>query len=658
MRLLPLLLVLLAFRASSLRAQIPSAVATEVASADPLAWSIRDYYDPKPDGESTANGQLVAPPVPPEGATEEEIIAFLARSNEVVLQKFRQLPKGSHVVYDPTSKTLVVRTLNAFHDEFAASARFASLNRVLRFHLRIIEADAPLLRQGVAEAVTLADHAAILSNLLAKIPTGESRVLEQAILETKSGQRASTQCGSDRSHLSELRVDKTGQTTVTEATRTAGLNFVVDPVLHEDAETLSVTTNYEYHWSPPTDRIAPIPRSNLKAGSVMLTDFHVAAATISLQMLSGSTVLLGVWAPQEEAKPPHPQQLQAAFLTADVLTYPSKPNPLLAEWLMKYGERLLPTPSGEAPPPPGTIRRSFLIPSPFFGSIPTSEAPSPDQPFNDPFGDGSPLKSPLEILQGLGVIFPKGSSTQILSSRPNFIILVSTTPTVMKQVSRVIHESIFGPGNMGLTFSLDIVQAERAFLEELASVGHSKYDQTTQWKLLNEAVQQQRATIEQTLFLRTISGQRVKLAAGTEFANLKEIETQKPPDDNSTVPASDPAEPLKLKATLRNVGVALELDPSIDEDKQNVHLSLQLDYDFAPPTIRPRSSNTPKERALLAGNLELHRFSINTATILADGAVRMVGLWKPSGKSSVEGKDLLQAAFLQVKINRLDTPEP
>ena len=216
-----------------------------------------------------------------------------------------------------------------------------------------------------------------------------------------------------------------------------------------------------------------------------------------------------------------------------------------------------------------------------------------------------------------------------------------------------------------------VVQADGATLRKLLAESRKVTDHTAQWKAVEGSLANGSVTIPSSVWIETKSGQRSKFMSGDEIATMTtDLEVQ-------TIPLMTPAEPkpgdkketpapttinLMPQAEKRlsgshestRSGTVLEIDPVIGEDGHTVDLQFALDYNYAPPTIKPTPQREPTTVRIEVPATDFHQANLNMSTTLLSGTWRLVGIWKPSGTPEFDGKDVLQAMFIRMDVLAAD----
>jgi hypothetical protein len=298
-------------------------------------------------------GQLRAPALPAKDAKEEDQIAFLQRSTDIVGTYLDQqgvlIPKGSLFAYDRTSQTLAARTTEETHGriEMIAQAAQNSVGQYLTFNVQLVEADAGEVRASVKEAATRADHTPIFAKYQDEIAQGRAKALETIRLETRSGQRATNTSTQERQYPTEFTTDEEGRSDISQEVRPVGPRLEIEPVIGPDGVTIDINYAIDHHFAPPTDRWETTSLTGPKRLETRVVDFHTANLKSAVTLLSGSTKLLGVWVPEGAPGPDAPKRMEMAFLRAYVVSVLPQADNRVEQMLTNLGEKAAPTPAPE-----------------------------------------------------------------------------------------------------------------------------------------------------------------------------------------------------------------------------------------------------------------------------------------------------------------------
>lgn len=678
----------------SLLISLPAVMAQEKSpeTPDPKAWSLRVYRFPSDQlsqGFVTRDkGQLRAPAMPAANASEKETIAFLKKSTDIVSAHLTEqgviIPNGTLFAYDRTSMMLAVRTNAVTHDTIAAFSEqmIGGIPQYIAFNLRLLEADADVIRTAVKDASVSANHSSILARLEALADQGQARRLDSMKLETRSGQRVAMTSAQETRHSTEFGADEKGNAAVVQEMTPVGTTLELDPVSGPDGRTLDVNYNMKYHYAAPTLRWEPANLSGPRRIELRATDFHTVSLASAVTLSSDSTKLLGVWAPEAVPGAEAPKKLQAAFLRGCIVSVlPATDD--RAEGLIKtFGEKADPTPSRidakkdeQGDVPPGMIVRRYHIP-PDFLSMGGASAPAA----MDPFAAAAPPPAneprftvrvtALDILRQQGIIFPQGSSANFSSATSELV--VRNTPKNLEAVEAFI-DSIRNKIPQNLIVTLHIVQCDAAFMRKMESDTLMIADHATAFGKVEAETAQGRAKFLRTVRVETRSGQRSTISAGDDrmISTGLELgpfgsETQSSGETPKTADAKDEKAPqaiahataaqgssLELSGFLEStrVGTDFEVDPVIGPDGVTVDLNFAIHYDYAQPSVRhDPAPDGEKVLKLEAPATDFHKATLASAMVLSDGMTRLVGVWKPQTLADGQNKDVLQAAFIRVNL--------
>jgi hypothetical protein len=650
------------------------------------AWSIKTYRLPDPGLVggfiSSEHGQLKAPPMPAADAKEEAIIEFVKKSHFAVRDRLTAegitLPPGTLTAFDPANKTVAVRTTQDTHDRISALATRVEreLSKFVVCHLEIIEADAAEVRTAVTKAMTKADHRDAWEALDALIPANKARVAASLRLETKSGARATAEGGEQRLYNSEMTLDESKRSSTANEERRAGTRLELEPVIGPDGRTMEMNLSVEHHHGPPLDRWDTINVSGEKTVESPLVDFHVARVTTGLTMLGGMTKLLGIWRPEGGDAAQNAGKLQAAFLTANIVTLLPALDTRVEQILRTHGEKVEKTPS--APPaapagaPKGIITRTFHLPP----DILTMDDPNPSMAAGgaapaDPFaaapGEAKLMvrMTAMDILKSKGIPFPEGSSATYTASTGE--LLVRNTQPNMQLVEAFIASRKQHAARTLVT-TVHVIEGDAATIRKLSHDTATLSDHSAAWKNVEQAVSEGRLKILRSTFTEGKGGLRSSFVSGVEHVYTTETsvssvesshssntggdDKNKPANvSNVTIQGSTPPN-FTSAVEMREVGIKVEHEGVIDyADPSAVEMNFSVEHHYAPPstTAQPPPAGDKTIRPL-DRRVKFHQAQITTGTTLASGLPRLIGIWRPEGAPEFEGGGKWQAAFIRVDV--------
>ncbi len=325
----------------------------------PPGMIVRRFRVP-PDFESVGSaepqgGAAAAPPADPFAsgpAANEPRFMRRVTAEDILRAAGIPFPKGASANYLRETSELVARNTPSnieLIEAFLLPLDYGFKPRQVSFSAHIIQADAALIRKLSRETMSLSDHTAAWKAVEDAEAQGKAKVLRSVWLETKSGQRATSESvieyslttetgigGASRTESSSAPksddaksgavakatvINGDGSTTISATSEVSpvGLRLEIEPTVGNDNTTLDLNLSFEYDYSPPVQRVItePPPPQTLRLAAPR-TEFREAKVSTSITMLSGSTRLLGVWKPEGNAELDG-DVLQAAFLRADIV---------------------------------------------------------------------------------------------------------------------------------------------------------------------------------------------------------------------------------------------------------------------------------------------------------------------------------------------------
>ena len=651
-------------------------------SVDPDAWAFRLYYFP-PDAAIPAEKKSMLPALPSADASPANIVRFLKESNRLIKPWFENagvpMPEGFLCACDPAGQALAVRAPWASQDLIESFVQILGRGpRSPSYHLHVVETDGAVLRSLMKEANRAQDHRVLWEHMRALVTQGSAHEVSTLSLDTRSGQRAIASQGGYREYPDGFSLANSGLLEVKHSGRSVGTQFEVDPVIGPDGSLMDLSFALEHDFAPTVERWVHLDPAEGKRLDCQMTDFFAAKVVTSITARSGTVKLLGVWAP-EGAGPEHAGHLQAAFLSAEVVSTDSPLNDHVLQLLQKYGDQVVPMPKENAKPAnadlaSGMKQRVFKVPPDFLSSAGASAVDPSDPPL-----PGKRLTA-SDILKGAGIPFPEGASAHFYATSST--LQVTNLPENLDLVEAFVAPITDGSGPAMLALTLHVVQADAKLLRELAAKGSRISDHSDTLKALEEAASRGEAKFVSSAWLETRSGQRCDLQSGMQYMTVSpphlEVPTASKPapaagngDPVNTPPAAANAAPapvgaaeiapvskeLTAKHQTTCVGLEFEVDPVIGPDGWTIDVSFALNYHYAPPQLRQDSP--PAEGGVLRAAfpmVDFHQGKVTTAVTMLSGTTRLIGLWKPEGTPEFQKSDLLQAAFLRADVVYVDGP--
>jgi hypothetical protein len=584
---------------------------------------------------------------------DQTILECTRAWRDLVLAQGIEFGEEAKALYDPEThalsiyaKTGAVRNIEDYTEVPYYGVRHMS------FTLEVLEGPSFIVRSLMAQAQPLQSHTAILREFEALVSRNEGKHVGNLRLETRSGQRSIMQAGPEQPFPSTFIRNEPGAVTALSESRSAGIKLTVDPVIGPDGWMMDLLYDLEVHHAPPHRReIAAPPLGDSQSHMLPVFDCGLAHITAAITYNGDDTKLLGVWTPCHANGQPRSDALRAAFLRMAPVSPERELNAQVEAKLREHLHRqgLTPTshvePELAVPAGKGLLRRNFKVPRSFlfdveldmdakkpralvlreenrgfcFAPAPKAELLAPSDPFA-----GSDT--------GLSVAFPEGTEAHY---HPGTQCLeVVHTEDGLRKIECLL-DLVWARTPTLLAFSLHIVQAGGQTLRELAKDSATHADHTSIWGKVEELAREGKATVLSTQRFETRSGQRAKLSTGLERATVGAFEKT----DRGTIEA---------KTGSKTIGATWEIDPVLSPDLRTIEMNLALDYHFAPLQPSPPDGKPTPDVGLDAE--KTFAAKVQSAYTLQTGTTRLIGLWKPSGTPELDGKDVMQAAFLRADV--------
>jgi hypothetical protein len=517
-------------------------------------------------------------------------------------------PPGSSIVHRDGVLQLVNTPDNIALITTVVDHEMSVYAKTVAFTLHTLEAPAALLRDLARQSLAGADDSAMFAAVEAAATRGEARFIDSIFLETKSGTRASHQAAREHRYLENFGTDAQGRPDLSFETRNVGSILEVEPVIGADGRTVELNVMHELHVSPPMPRRDHFrdPASQ-KPFDMPITDFHVHKTTTGISLAKGSTKLLSLAAPfgQENSA-----VLRATFLKCDVVPQVAASHHAISE----------PAPEIKPPSDPKAWHtRTFRVP-PDFLSI----------------GGDSSRKTAKMILESQGITFPEGASANY--SAPTTMMVVRNTNENLDLVEAFLDTMCYNPP-ISTVFSAHVLQAPGPLLRRLTAKAASKSNHRAELDELLAAVKAGTVQHLNTARIETKSGTRSTAEQVTEHIAVSEVGVT-----DKGVPS--------LATEMRQVGLRLELEPTVGADGVTVELTLAPESHTAPPFEHREHVIDTQGRRLEFPLTDYHAAKVTTGITMPDGTVRLLSLHKPTGRPEFEKEDILQAIFITCDILR------
>lgn len=631
---------------------------------DPGEWLVRTYLYPnytlRYGFEDSDGNSLQVPSLPGPQASPEKIRKFMKESNRVLGRHPDILaispPEGSLLLFDPKSFTLTARLPRIVHRSVEYGTLYYSrmVDDFVEMSLVVLEAPASAVRPLMDDAATTADHSGILREL-----EKTADVLYRGRLEVKSGERSKLEDGIERVLANPLLLGPGGKASYESAHVREGAEFQVDPVTGADGITIDVNYAFDYDYAPSAARPLPVVEvDGIDIPGAVMDSFR---ATISTQstVLGGQSRILGIWKPETFlAEKPMADTLQVAFLVPRIVKLLPPMTSILAEYMNKYGEEVVPVPEPVSYPgvpdtevPEGMERHTYVVAPEAFSPMDASGAPA--DPFAEPEEPSTPkfrsLADPQKEFEKAGIEFPDGSF-----ARYDFSTFKLTVQNEVDQLELVEAYIAGGCYDMEKTLVVTshFVEGPATVMDEALRNTSGKHDHSAEWKRLTK---RDDVSILGSFLLEARSGQRSKIVAAREFTYPYPASL---PDKNTAdrgEPDTDPI-PGTLVCRFRNepVGVSIQVEPVLAADEFTADLKYLLQFDYALPTVSGNVTPAGSPVPLADLTTVFHRAKVSCQSVFHDGSMRLLGTWRPRGTQHFDERDVLQAVFVKVDVQRIE----
>lgn len=304
-----------------------------------------------------------------------------------------------------------------------------------------------------------------------------------------------------------------------------------------------------------------------------------------------------------------------------------------------------------APAGPGTSADPFAPP------LAPASAPS-----GDPFGGGGPVlevltpppaprvltfKSSRKILEEVGMTFPPGASV-IFDPVRRELTLHHTA--AMQELTKAFVETLSGEGGAHtVTCTVTLVEGPAEVIRQANAAVSKHANAMPQLEaLLAEAARPGSGVqVVGQMSLEAKPGTRATADAVLERPQVEALQPAAPSSKPET-PAED-QKPGPKPTWVRQNGMRLELEPSLEEDGKTLAVTLSLNLGPAPPEVEGDAARTAGPQP----EPGLRRAGFTTATRIISGSAKLVGITQPIGMDAAvkeADKDKLWAAFITPRV--------
>lgn len=260
----------------------------------------------------------------------------------------------------------------------------------------------------------------------------------------------------------------------------------------------------------------------------------------------------------------------------------------------------------------------------------------------DPFADNGATRvkgrTAKDVLESYGVVF--GPGTAVITGGGTSQLMVRQTADQMAIIEKILEtlkRQVWSDNTINVRVEIYELPALQAL--EYQQNAESEVDHSAQWKEVMQLTKKGGARFVKSATILSRSGQRSKFSDVEEVIYVSDFEWQNP-------------EKLKAISPLfqtREIGTILEVDPSFDGSGEKIELAFSFEYHSAPPTTKKVMLAIPgTDRSIEIKTPIFHAKKITSKFTLRNGAVRIIGAWRPTGKPDFEVRDLMHIAFLKV----------
>ena len=219
---------------------------------------------------------------------------------------------------------------------------------------------------------------------------------------------------------------------------------------------------------------------------------------------------------------------------------------------------------------------------------------------------------------------------------------MTNTPENLDAVDAFTNSVLDGGRPHLIIHTLEIIQADADVMRQIADETAKAADHADALQKLENLVGEGKARVLSTLRIPTRSGQRASAEAGLEHMGVASF-------------ARDDKGRLKATTDSRRAGTRVEVDPVVGPDGRTIDVSAAVEFHYAPPGVDSNPASADEKKLIVAAPAtDFHAAKTQFTMTLDSGMTRMIGLWKPEGEPSRDGKEQMQAAFLQVTIVQVE----
>lgn len=481
--------------------------------------------------------------------------------------------------------------------------------------LHTVEASATFLRDLTRQTLSSADDSGMFAAVEAAVARGDATFINSTFFETKSGTHATRHAVREHSYLNGFVTDAQGRPRLTFASRLVGSIFDIEPTVGADARTIEFPFTHELHSTPPLIHHAHFrDPATQQPFEIPLTDFNIHKTLTTLSLTKGGTKLLSLNPPTGRDKA---DVLWATFLKCDVVPQvPLKPRAVF---------ELPKPPAPQKPHSDKQITRAFRVNA------------SDMQKWLEPGPGKEHHKSPKQLFEEAGITFPGGASVSYAGVTSQ--IIVRNTPENLDLVEAFISGLDDGPRYSTVAFTTHVLQGPGPLLRRLTAQAASKSNHRAELDELLAAVKTDTVQHLNTARIEAKSGTRANSTQAHENIFIADVSVNEKGESY-------------FSQEMRQVGLRVELEPTLGTDGSTINLTLSPEFHTAPPLEHREYLIDTQGRRLEFPLTDYFTSKLTTAITIPSGTARLLSLYKPTGKPEFEKEDILQAIFITCDILR------
>ena len=276
-------------------------------------------------------------------------------------------------------------------------------------------------------------------------------------------------------------------------------------------------------------------------------------------------------------------------------------------------------------------------------TTPTADPFGPDPTPATSLPDDTPPTHPVsarQTLEAVGLTFPEGASA---SFNPLTGILTVTNSPENLVLAAAYTQALHEQEPATVAYTLTVIEGPGELIRQANATASKTVNAFKQLSALLDLAKQpgSNVSVVADAFLETKSGTRATLEAVREH-------------NHSTQFTLDAKSRASVMREMRQLGLRLEIEPTVDVEGTIIKTSLSLSHIAAPPAQRQVSVTDPVTAH--AADFPVTDFSgtqIVTSVNFFSGDTQLIGVTKPVGTPQ-ENADILCAAFLTATLRRVE----